>query len=53
MSAEESIMAADFQNRFQNPCSLSRNGYFGSKFVSVCVSGNENNQIDLKGYQVK
>ena len=52
MSAEECIMAADFQNQFPNPCSLSGTGYFGSKFVTVCVSGNETNQISLKGYQV-
>ena len=53
MSAEECIMAADFQNQFPNPCKLSRTGYFGSKFVTVCVSGNETNQISLKGYQVR
>ena len=52
LSAEECIMAADFQNQFPNPCKLSRTGYFGSKFVTVCVSGNETNQISLKGYQV-
>ena len=52
LSAEECIMAADFQNPFPNPCKLSRTGSFGSKFVRVCVSGNETNQIDLKGYQV-
>lgn len=46
-------MAADFQNQFPNPCNLSRTGYFGSKFVTVCVSGNETNQISLKGYQVR
>ena len=45
-------MAADFQNQFPNPCALSNSGYFGSKFVTVCVSGNETNQISLKGYQV-
>ena len=45
-------MAADFQNQHPNPCNLSRTGYFGSKFVTLCVSGNETNQIDLKGYQV-
>lgn len=45
-------MAADFQNEVPNPCNLSRTGYFGSKFVTVCVSGDENHQISLKGYQV-
>ena len=45
-------MAADFQNEVPNPCNLSRTGYFGTKFVTVCVSGDENHQISLKGYQV-
>lgn len=52
LSAEECIMAADFQNQFPNPCNLSKTSYFGSKFLTVCVSGDENNQICLKGYQV-
>ena len=52
LSAEECIMVADFQNQHPNPCKLATNGYFGSKFVTVCVSGNESKQVDLKGYQV-
>lgn len=39
LSAEECIMAADFQNQNPNPCNLAKKGYFGSKFVTVCVSG--------------
>lgn len=45
-------MAADFQNQHPNPCRLAKSGCFGSKFVTVCVSGNEAKQIDLMGYQV-
>ncbi len=45
-------MSADFQNNFPNPCKLSKTGYFGSKYVTICVSGDESNQISLKGYQV-
>ncbi len=45
-------MAANFQNQYPNPSKLSTTGKFGSKFITVCVSGNEANQIDLKGYQV-
>ncbi len=45
-------MAADFQNQHPNPCKLSKTGKFGSKFITVCVSGDESNQIHLKGYQV-
>lgn len=52
LSAEECIMAADFQNCNPNPCKLTKKGYFGSKFVTVCVSGNESKQVDLQGYQV-
>lgn len=39
LSAQECIMAGYFQNRYPNPCRFSPNGYFGSKFVTVCVTG--------------
>ena len=45
-------MAADFQNLYSNLCSEAKGGTFGSKFVTVCVSGNEQNQVEMKGYQV-
>jgi len=45
-------MAAELQNIHPNICKLGTSGQFGSKFITVCVSGNESNQIDLKGYQV-
>ena len=32
-------MAADLQNKHPNPCRLAPSGSFGSKFVTVCVSG--------------
>ena len=46
-------MAADYQNANPSPCKQASNGYFGSKFVTVCISGNELNQVDTKGYQVR
>ncbi|XP_067672107.1 nuclear protein localization protein 4 homolog [Haliotis asinina] len=52
LSSEECIMAADFQNKYPNPCKLSSNGHFGSKFVTVVVTGDNNNQIHFDGYQV-
>ncbi|KAK0048488.1 nuclear protein localization protein 4 [Biomphalaria pfeifferi] len=56
LSAEECIMAADFQNKYPNPCSLSPDGHFGSKFVTVVVTGkylsDNDNQIHFEGYQV-
>lgn len=39
MSAEECIMAADFQNKHPNICKLSNRNKFGSKFVTVIVTG--------------
>ena len=39
VSAEECIMTADFQNRHPNVCKLSPTNKFGSKFVTVIVTG--------------
>ncbi|CAD1476881.1 unnamed protein product, partial [Heterotrigona itama] len=52
LSAQECIMAGYFQNKYPNPCRFSPNNYFGSKFVTVCVTGDEKNQIHMEGYQV-
>ncbi|KAG9509512.1 Nuclear protein localization protein 4-like protein, partial [Fragariocoptes setiger] len=52
LSAHECIAAGHFQNIHTNPCNLSTDGYFGSKFATVCVTGDKNNQIHMEGYQV-
>ena len=39
LTAEECIMAGEFQNQHPSPCALSPVGKFGSKFVTVVVSG--------------
>ena len=39
LSAQECIMAGHFQSLHPNPCRLSSDGFFGSKFVTVCVTG--------------
>ncbi|CAG0914058.1 unnamed protein product [Notodromas monacha] len=52
LSAGEAITAAHFQNMHPNPCKFAREGFFGSKFVTVCVSGNDEHQIHLDGYQI-
>lgn len=52
LSAQECIMAGYFQNKHPNPCRFSPNNYFGSKFVTVCVTGDDKNQIHMEGYQV-
>jgi nuclear protein localization family protein 4 len=39
LSGEECITAAYFQNIYKNYTKLSYDGYFGSKFVTVVVTG--------------
>lgn len=46
-------MAAHFQMSNPSTCTQARDGMFGSKFVTVCVSGDESNNVDTKGYQVR
>lgn len=52
LSAQEIITAAHYQNTFPNKCKLTDEGTFGSKFVTVCVTGNTENEIHMEGYQV-
>uniref|UniRef100_A0AAX7TW01 NPL4 homolog, ubiquitin recognition factor n=1 Tax=Astatotilapia calliptera TaxID=8154 RepID=A0AAX7TW01_ASTCA len=52
LSAEECITAGYFQNEHSNPCRLSRDGHFGSKFVTVVATGGPDNQVHFEGYQV-
>jgi nuclear protein localization protein 4 homolog len=39
LTAKECILAGHFQNLHSNPCRHSSNGFFGSKFVTICVTG--------------
>lgn len=39
LTAHECIMAGHFQNQHPNACKYASTGYFGSKFVTVCVTG--------------
>ncbi|CAH8600847.1 unnamed protein product [Heterobilharzia americana] len=52
LSAEECITAAHFQNLHPNICRLSPDGCFGSKFVTVVVTGDASNDIHFEAYQV-
>ncbi|XP_040355758.1 nuclear protein localization protein 4 homolog isoform X1 [Ixodes scapularis] len=52
LSAQECIMAGHFQNSHPSPCRLSPDGYFGSKFVTVCVTGDKEQRVHMEGYQV-
>ncbi|XP_044016289.1 nuclear protein localization protein 4 homolog isoform X3 [Aphidius gifuensis] len=52
LSAQECIMAGHNQNKYPNSCRFSKSGSFGSKFVTVCVTGDDKNQVHMEGYQV-
>lgn len=52
LSAQECITAGYYQNENPNPCRLSSDGYFGSKFVTVCITGDKDFQVHMEGYQV-
>ncbi|KAK3529111.1 hypothetical protein QTP70_016546 [Hemibagrus guttatus] len=52
LSSEECITAGHFQNQYSNPCRLSPDGQFGSKFVTVVATGGPDNQVHFEGYQV-
>ena len=45
-------MASWYQNKHLNMCKYSPDGYFGSKFVTVVVTGDSLGQIHFEGYQV-
>ncbi|XP_068631700.1 nuclear protein localization protein 4 homolog isoform X2 [Battus philenor] len=52
LSAQECITAGHYQNQHPNACRHASSGYFGSKFVTVCVTGDSQKQVHLEGYQV-
>lgn len=52
LTAEECILAGHLQNQHPSPCKLSSNGKFGSKFATVVVSGDMDNQVGFDGFQV-
>ncbi|XP_055343803.1 nuclear protein localization protein 4 homolog [Paramacrobiotus metropolitanus] len=52
LTAEECITAGTLQCQNPNPCKLSPTGQFGSKFVTVVVTGDNTNHIHFEGYQV-
>ncbi|KAH8265438.1 hypothetical protein KR038_007808 [Drosophila bunnanda] len=39
ITAQECITAGELQNRHPNPCKYASSGVFGSKFVTICVTG--------------
>lgn len=52
ISAQEVITAAHLQNLHPNPSHKSPSGYYGSKFATVIVTGDKENQVHMEGYQV-
>jgi len=52
LSGQECMMAGKLQSEHPNPCQLSADGHFGSKFVTVVMTGDKQNQIHPEGYQV-
>ena len=52
LSAEETVTAAYLQTKHPNMCKIAKNGCFGSKFVTVCATGNSENQIHFEAYQI-
>ncbi|KAM7361260.1 nuclear protein localization 4 isoform 2-T2 [Cochliomyia hominivorax] len=52
LTAQECIMAGELQNRHPNPCKYASNGVFGSKFVTVCVTGDKTKHVHMEGYAV-
>ncbi|CAJ0587181.1 unnamed protein product, partial [Mesorhabditis spiculigera] len=52
LSAEECITAGWLQNQHPNITEFSSDGKFGSKFVTLVASGDDNHEISFHGYQV-
>jgi len=52
VTAEECIIAGRMQSNHPNPCRLAPTGAFGSKFVTVVVTGKDDGQIDFRAYQI-
>ncbi|ETN82076.1 nuclear protein localization protein 4-like protein [Necator americanus] len=52
LSAEECITAGYLQSKHPNVTDYCSERYFGSKFVTVVASGDEQEQVNFHGYQV-
>ncbi|RZF33940.1 hypothetical protein LSTR_LSTR006322 [Laodelphax striatellus] len=52
LTSQECIMAGHLQNHHPNVCRFSPSQSFGSKFVTICVTGDKTNQVHMEGYQV-
>lgn len=52
LTANECIVAGQHQNDHPNVTKYAPSGTFGSKFVTVCVTGDAKKQIHMEGYAV-
>ncbi|KAJ1824098.1 nuclear protein localization protein 4 [Coemansia sp. RSA 2671] len=52
LTSLECRLAAFMELRYPNACRWARGGHFGSKFVTCCVSGNEDGNIDVTAWQL-
>lgn len=52
LTAQECILAGHLQNQHPNRSKYASNGKFGSKFVTVCVTGDAKKQVHMEGYAV-
>ncbi|XP_049848811.1 nuclear protein localization protein 4 homolog [Schistocerca gregaria] len=52
LTSKECIRMCTFQNRYPSPCSQSTSGKFGSKFVSVLVTGSREGNAEVNAYQM-
>jgi nuclear protein localization family protein 4 len=52
LSSAECIFSAEAQLEHPTPCKYSKTGYFGSRFITCVVSGNEDEDVAISAYQV-
>ena len=52
LRGNEAVLAAHMQNSQPSACRECDDGEFGSKFVTVVVTGNDKNELDYVAYQV-
>jgi len=52
LSSQECITAGHYQNLHPNVTKAATSGRHGSKFVTVVVTGNQDNQVHMEGYMV-
>ncbi|KAJ1943804.1 nuclear protein localization protein 4, partial [Linderina pennispora] len=52
LTSLECRLAAYMQNKYPSRCRWARGGHFGSKFVTVCISGNQDQDVEMTAWQV-